>query len=144
MSGPPPDRLRTLVARLRRYPVGAVHVAPGGVAALARSLGDVAGAGTLDVLDGLEPGALDVLLDREAVARIEAPAYAGPALVVHAEALWAPLAPRALGGVWRALALSEAPPAPRVVVVHSPLFVDRLGAAFDRSPQPGRLLRLAD
>ena len=135
-------RLGALLSRLRRYRVGAVYAPFAARDAVARAfVGAAPGGATLDLLEGLAPGALDTLLSRDVVVRTEAGGRAAPLLINHSEALWSPLSPRKLGDAWRALALSEAPPAPRVLLLHSPFFLDRLDVAFTGSPQPGRLLR---
>ena len=140
----PPPEIGRLLGRLRRYRVGAVYVPPRGRGGVVAAVAGVAsGVQTLDVLDGLGPAALDALLARDVVERTEAVGLDAPALVVGSEALWSPLALGKLDDVWRALVLTERPPAPRLLVLHSPLFLDRLERAFAGSPEPARLLRLS-
>lgn len=135
------EALGSLLSHLRRYRVGAVYAPPSRRAEIARVLAEVAPESvTLNLLNDITPEALDVLLARDVVARAEGTALAAPALVLNAEALWSPLAPRKLSDAWRALVLSEAPPAPRVLLLHSPAFLDGLAAAFRNTPSPERLL----
>ena len=134
-------RLGVLLRHLRRYRVGAIYAPPDARAHVVRAFRTAVPEGaTIDLLDGLDSGSLDGLLARDVVDWTEARDCAMPALVLHAEAVWSPLAPRKLGDAWRALVLSETPPAPRVLLIHSPAFVDQLAAAFASSPEPERLV----
>lgn len=131
--------LEALVGRLVRYGIGAVYAPPRTDVseALRTILPDVQ---TVDVLDGLAPSTLDALLARDAAALAEAPRLLGPALIVGIEAVWSTLAPDKLEDAWRRIALSE-PPSPRLLLLRSPHFLDRLDRAFGASPRSSRLFR---
>lgn len=134
--------LEQLLPRLRRYPLGWIyapaHRAADAIAACRRALPD---SDTYDLLSAVEPNDLDRLIAPHVRDLTAAAEQVKPLVVTGSEALWSALSDTALDRLWRSLVLIETPPAPRLIVLHSPLYLDRLERALNASPQSYRLVR---
>ena len=134
--------LRALMPRLRRYRFGAIHVHHTDTPALLRALRTVLPSLVeVDLLEGRSGTEIEALLAHDVVTWSEEASVTVPAVLTGSEALWTALATRKQEDAWRALTLSETPLAPRLLLLHSPHFLDRYREALAGAPEPQRFVR---